>query len=154
MIDNCEELIEKDRDNVKVLISIILAKIPSIKILLTTRIRVGAGVNEANEEIVVLNGLNNQQTVTLLRSKLSRPISIAEQNSLMKVVPDEKKYPLEKGLKPMKLHEHHLFKLLGGNPQSIILVAPLLDDPMKNLTLVSLYKMLTSNQLCEILRSE
>lgn len=53
-----------------------------------------------------------------------------------------------------KLHEHHLFKLLGGNPQSVILVAPLLDDPLKNMKLVDLYKMLTSNQLCEMLKLE
>lgn len=55
---------------------------------------------------------------------------------------------------PKKLSEHHLFRLLGGNPQSIILTAPLLDDPLKKIHLVDLYKMLTSNQLCQILQSE
>lgn len=59
VIDNCEDVIEKDRQNFKILISIILAKIPSITVLLTTRIRLGSGVNEANEEIFVLSGLSN-----------------------------------------------------------------------------------------------
>jgi hypothetical protein len=154
VIDNCEDLIVNDRANFKLLLSVMLAKIPSITILLTTRVRLGSAVNEANEDIIVLNGLNNLQTEALLKRKLSRPITIAEQNTLMKIVPDFNKYPQERGLKVNKLHEHHLFKLLGGNPQSIILIAPLLDDPLRNMQLIDLYKMLTSNQLCEILRSE
>lgn len=116
VIDNCEDLIEGDTSNFKILISMILAKIPVIKILMTTRVRLGSGLNEANEEIIVLNGLNNLQTEALLRRKLSRQISIAEQNALLKVEPDYSRYPQEKGEKPYKVHEHHLFKLLGGNP--------------------------------------
>ena len=72
----------------------------------------------------------------------------------MKIKPDYENYPQEKGERPTKLHEHHLFKLLGGNPQSIALITPLLNDPTKNITLVDLYTMLTSNKLCEILKSE
>ena len=62
VIDNCDELIFQDRQNFKVLISTILATISSIKIVLTTRIRLGQGINEANEEIVVLSGITNMQT--------------------------------------------------------------------------------------------
>ena len=72
----------------------------------------------------------------------------------MQITPEYAKYPLEIGLRPSKLFEHHFFKLLGGNPQSIMLVAPLLSDPKKNLKLVDLYRMLTSNQLCDMLKSE
>ena len=72
----------------------------------------------------------------------------------MQITPEYVKYPLEIGLRPSKLFEHHFFKLLGGNPQSIMLVAPLLSDPKKNLKLVDLYRMLTSNQLCDMLKSE
>jgi hypothetical protein len=35
-----------------------------------------------------------------------------------------------------------------------MLVAPLLSDPKINIKLADLYKMLTSNQLCEMLKSE
>lgn len=35
-----------------------------------------------------------------------------------------------------------------------MLIAPLLDDPVKRMQLTDLYNMLTSNQLCEILKSE
>ena len=73
---------------------------------------------------------------------------------MLKIKPDPTKYPQESQEKLSKLHEHHLFKLLGGNPQSIILIAPLLDDPLRNMRLVNLYELLTSNQLCEILESE
>lgn len=72
----------------------------------------------------------------------------------MQITPDYVKYPLEIGFRPNKLYEHHFFKLLGGNPQSIMLVAPLLSDPKINIKLADLYKMLTSNQLCEMLKSE
>lgn len=154
VIDNCDEVIEKDRQHFKILVSMILAKIPTIKILLTTRVRLGSVVNEADEEVLVLSGLNSLQSEALLRKKLSRPITIAEQNALMKIRPDEEKYSQERNSKPTKLHEHHLFKLLGGNPQSIILIAPLLCDPLKPIQLSDLYKMLTSNQLCKILENE
>ena len=92
VIDNCDEVIEKDRQHFKILVSMILAKIPTIKILLTTRVRLGSVVNEADEEVLVLSGLNSLQSEALLRKKLSRPITIAEQNALMKIRPDEEKY--------------------------------------------------------------
>jgi hypothetical protein len=94
------------------------------------------------------------QTCLLLKKKVNRTITQAEQNALMQIIPNYEKYPCEKGLKPNQLFEHHLFKLLGGNPQSIMLVAPLLNDPNKKIKLADLYKMLTSNQLCEMLKSE
>ena len=90
----------------------------------------------------------------MLKKKVNRPITQAEQNALFQIIPDFAKYPSEKGLRPNQLFEHHLFKLLGGNPQSIMLVSPLLNDPHKKIKLADLYKMLTSNQLCEMLKSE
>jgi len=72
VIDNCTEIIRDDREHFKILISMMLAKIPTIKVLLTTSIRLGAGVAEANEEVIVLSGLNNLQTEALLRRKLTR----------------------------------------------------------------------------------
>jgi len=92
VIDNCEEIIEKDRQDFKVLVSLMLAKIPSIKVLLTTRIRLGM-VKEANEEIIVLNGLTSLNSEVLLKQKLNRKIAVSEENRLMKVLPDFEKYP-------------------------------------------------------------
>ena len=69
--------------------------------------------------------------------------------------PDYEMYPDERAKQPYKrFHEHHLFTLLNGNPQSIILTAPLLADPEKNLDLVKLYRMLTSDELCSLLKKE
>lgn len=57
--------------------------------------------------------------------------------------PDYKRYPSEKGVpEPWKLHEHHFFKLLGGNPSSIVILAPMLMDNERTLDLPGLYKML------------
>jgi hypothetical protein len=44
--------------------------------------------------------------------------------------------------------------LIGGNPQSILLIAPMLKDPYQSLTLVELYKLLTSAEMDNILTSE
>ena len=66
--------------------------------------------------------------------------------------PDFDKYPNEREKFPYKkFHDHHLFTLLNGNPQSIILVAPLLADREKNLDLLKLYKKLTSDELYRLL---
>lgn len=45
------------------------------------------------------------------------------------------------------MQDHHLFKLIGGNPQSILMIAPMLKDPHHAITLAELYKMLTNNLL-------
>ena len=69
--------------------------------------------------------------------------------------PDFDKYPQEKSKWPYKkFHDHHLFTLLNGNPQSIILVAPLLADREKHLDLVRLYRKLTSDELYRLLQEE
>ena len=47
----------------------------------------------------------------------------------------------------MRIHEHHLFSLLNGNPQSIILTAPVLADTERCIDLPELYKMLTSDRI-------
>lgn len=69
--------------------------------------------------------------------------------------PDLKKYPEEK-YKNLhnKLEEHHLFTLLDGIPQSIILVASLLADHQKKCTLKEVYQMLTDIDLSELLKNE
>ena len=71
----------------------------------------------------------------------------------MKIKPDLKKYPHLKWEKVDKLHDHHLFKLIGGNPQSILLVAPMLNDPIKSLSLVDLYHLYTSEKMNDLVDS-
>ena len=69
--------------------------------------------------------------------------------------PDFEQYPDERAKWPYKkFHDHHLITLLNGNPQAIILVAPLLADREKHLDLVSLYRKMTSNELLFILKQE
>ena len=58
------------------------------------------------------------------------------------------------GSKKGKVYEHHMFTLLGGNPQAIILTAPLLADHDKALTLSSLYEMMTQKQVTKVLRED
>jgi len=49
-----------------------------------------------------------------------------------------------------KLADHHLFRLLSGNPHAIVLSAPLIGtDKMK---LIDLYKTLNSKEMHEILK--
>ena len=48
--------------------------------------------------------------------------------------------------------DHHLFSLFNGNPQSIILTAPVLADQERCIDLPELYRVLTSNKICNLLR--
>lgn len=62
-------------------------------------------------------------TVKLFISR-SRDIPEEELNELLEVFPDN---TLSKDQKAAtSINEHHLFKLLGGNPHAIILAAPIL----------------------------
>jgi Cdc6-like AAA superfamily ATPase len=59
VMDNCEELIERDRNNFKILLSTILCLVPKIKILLTSRVRLACSLPESDEEFIVLSSLTN-----------------------------------------------------------------------------------------------
>ena len=86
---------------------------------------------------------------------LTREISMREEKNLINEKPDFEKYPAEKEKwNYKKFFEHHLFTLLNGNPQSIHLIAPLLLDNEKNLDLVQLYRMLTSEKLFNELKKD
>ena len=66
---------------------------------------------------------------------MGRTLEQAEINNLFNTKPDCEKYPLERGKIYKNWYDHHLFTLLDGNPQSIILVASLCADPQKKLQL-------------------
>ena len=53
-----------------------------------------------------------------------------------------------------KPEDHHLFTLLDGNPQSIILVASLLGNHEKKMTLKEVYEMLADSDCADKLREE
>ena len=84
---------------------------------------------------------------------MTREIPMKEIKQLLCCIPDYEQYPEERAKQPYKkFHDHHLFTLLNGNPQAIILVAPLLADREKHLDLVSLYRKMTSNELLFMLK--
>ena len=66
----------------------------------------------------------------------------------MKTKPDYNKYPSEKSIEePKKLQDHHLFRMLGGNPSMIVILAPMLTDTERTLDLAALYKTLCQDRL-------
>ena len=140
VIDSCDNLIENDKHSFKHLIRLILSEISQSNIILTTTMR----IKDSNEELIVVDGLSPRHAYNLFNTNANRIISIKEQDSLLKLKPDLQKYPHLKHDESEKLYDHHLFRLIGGNPQSILLIAPMLNDPNKSLTLVELYKELTS----------
>ena len=58
VIDNAEDLITKDKNDFKILISLILQRVPLLKVLLTSRNRL-TSTAEFKEEIVILSNLSN-----------------------------------------------------------------------------------------------
>lgn len=60
---------------------------------------------------------------------MGRDLEQSEINALMNTKPDFNRFPEEQHKwKYKSLHEHHLFTLLNGIPQSIILAASVLAD--------------------------
>lgn len=110
-------------------------------------------LNDHHEDISVIGGLSPKCALNFFKEHANRVISTREQNELMKIKPDLAKYPHLKWEKVEKLHDHHLFKLIGGNPQSILLVAPMLNDPIKSLSLADLYHLYTSDKMTDLIDS-
>ena len=76
-----------------------------------------------------MTSLSDIQSANLFKEVMARDLNQEEINKLLKTKPNFEKYPDEQRKWPYKkLHEHHLFTLLYGNPQSIILVASMLAD--------------------------
>ena len=91
-----------------------------------------------------LEGLSIVQSFDLFR-RVAGPIGQAEQNRLLDTQPDLEQFEEERQyLKPFKLQDHHIFRLLNGNPQSIILMASVRSDPQRNIDLPQLYEIMTS----------
>ena len=59
VIDNAEDLIQNDKSNFKTLISMILQRVPYLKVFITSRIRL-TSTEDFKEELIFLNNLNNQ----------------------------------------------------------------------------------------------
>lgn len=147
VLDNAEDLISNDKVNFKPLVSNFLTKIPKLKMLLTSSLRL-QNVKDFTEETILLFELSALQTMQLF-AKLTRPITMREQNELLKIKPDTDKYPSERGVEPRKVQDHHLFRLMCGNPATVTMLAPMLVDTERPLTLATLYKTMTSNQVAD-----
>ena len=78
----------------------------------------------------------------LLFKSMTREIYHDEILRLLETEVNTNKYQVE-NKKPLKFQDHHLFSLLDGNPQAIIIVAPILLDSERCLDLVDLYHLLT-----------
>jgi len=73
----------------------------------------------------------------LLFTQLTRQLKPKEIGDLLKTKPDVVKYPSEKNQPvPKKLQDHHLFRMLGGNPSLIVILAPMLADTEQAMDLV------------------
>ena len=81
VIDNAEDLIEENKFDFKMLIQMILNKIKKLKVLVTSRIRL-TSTADLNEEIILLNNLNNQQSALMFKS-LTREIPLREEKNLL-----------------------------------------------------------------------
>ena len=111
------------------LLSLMLRSVSHLKILLTSQRALGH-TKEFKEEKIILSNLSAIQSSNLFKEVMERPLSQDEINTLLATKPDFEKYPDERPKWEYKaLHDHHLFTLLDGIPQSIILVASMLSDP-------------------------
>ena len=122
-----------------------------MKVLLTSRVLL-YHASEFREQTMQLAGLSDKQSAGLFCA-MTRLIEQDEKNRLLDIKPDYERFPAERWSKPpTRLFEHHLFTLLNGNPQSIILTAPVLSDQERCIDLPELYRLLTSNRIYSALR--
>ena len=127
VIDNAEDLIRSDRNDFKMLLSLILQGVQDIKVIITSRILLRS-TEDFREESIIINNLTPQHSAVLFKA-MTRLIPQKEINKLLQCKPDFQKYPEEEEKWPYRnFHEHHMFTLLNGNPQAIILISPLLSD--------------------------
>lgn len=151
VIDNADELIQNDRISFINLLTQMLRRLPQLRIMITSRIQIDS---EFTQDLMVLPSLSRIQACNLFK-KLTRELTKQDIDGLMRLKPNFDRYPQEQAKFPYKkLHEHHFFNLLGGNPQSISLVAPLLTDPSQCLSLDGLYELLQSQQIYDILNKK
>lgn len=144
IIENCEGLIEHQVSEFKEILSFIQKEAEMSKIVLTSTMR----LKDSNEDLIVIDGLNAQQSVTLFRQATHRLITIKEEQELFEATPGWGKQTKK------RLYEHELWQLIGGNPQSILLIAPMLNDHTDRKTLLDIYKILKSDKINRIINKE
>ena len=97
------------------LISMMLTRVSSLKILLTSQ-RPLLMTRDFKEDQIILDKLSSAQSVNLFKEVMARDLSQYEINELLQIKPDAEKYPEEKFKRYAKLEQHHFFTLLNGNP--------------------------------------
>jgi hypothetical protein len=102
-------------------------------------------LKDSNEELIVVEGLTPQHTIALFRRAAQRVITIKEEEELLGRKDCQHR---------IKVHDHDLFKKIGGNPQSILLIAPMLNDPKGKISLSELYRILNSEKINNVLDRE
>ena len=87
---------------------------------------------------MVVYGLSSFQSMILLKSS-TRELPTEEINVLLDSYTNS------------KLNEHRMFKMLGGNPSLILLVAQILADPERSINLSMVYKSLCEQKTEDIM---
>lgn len=137
VIDNAENLITQQRSELQVILSMMLTQVSTLRILLTSQ-RALQPATDFKEELILLQGLTNSQSAELFKEVCGREIDESELRELLDTKPNKIRYPTEQYKQYEHFHEHHLFALLNGNPQSINFVASQLAEP-HNTTLKTIY---------------
>lgn len=91
VIDNAEDLIRQDKKNFRKLVSYFLQRLPSMKVLLTSRDLLYFAA-EFKEESICLQGLKDEQAVGLFL-RMTRVIEQEEKNRLLDTKPDFDRFP-------------------------------------------------------------
>ena len=175
VFDDADQVLNNDRGSFRELVEIILLTCSKIKILITSRMSVGGGLQGFTEKVFNLSYLDKMNAKELFLLRAPRMIQDSEIKELIDYCPTQKEQEYIESLhsahddathsllgynqdrfwtKPSKfkiqdqpLEDHLIMGILGGHPQSISLAAALLVDR----SLKDLFKLLTSRPLLEVL---
>ena len=120
--DNWDKIIELEYQPFKEFIKDLLEKLTYCKMIITSQ-SFGTGFTDISQEVVILEGLNNLETMELIKAKWpSMKVNNNDLNELqLELIKSNPKLQENKNY----LFEHQFFKILNGHPLSIILLSSL-----------------------------
>jgi hypothetical protein len=152
LIDNCEDPINEDAVVIQNFLSTLLSRAQQVKLLVGSRCAIGGNIEE-NEKVYTLGSLPPLAAAKLFKASCPRSLRrvelrpTADANNKQALATGAARSPCGGGSSDLKtLARHPVLKFLGGHPQAIALVAPLLQDRSLN----DLYSLLTTKSLNQL----
>ena len=152
VLDGCEGLLEDEPELFRTQLDKLLVQCQDVKLLLTSRKFLNS-LEHFKETSYHLHPLKTQESICLLLDSVTRKVEKSEIQELLEYkLPKDNvinEYMPVLNSRESNLINHPFSKLLGGHPQAIALVAPMLEQ----LSLTELFKKLLESNIIDFLEN-